>query len=89
MIFSLLLGFYCVGLLIAEKKRWIILTLLISLILSLFIFSLLYGPINAATTQPLGLLGFQVFPLICAIIVFINNYLLMKSKKATIENRQP
>jgi MFS family permease len=89
MIFSLLLGFYCVGLLIAEKKRWIIVTLLISLILSLFIFSLLYGPINAATTQPLGLLGFQVFPLICAIIVFINNYLLMKSKKATIENRQP
>jgi len=89
MILSLLLGFYCVGLLISKKKRWIIITLLISLILSLFVFSLLYGPLTTATTRPLGLLVAQIFPLFCAIIVFINNYLLMKTKKATIKNRQP
>jgi len=59
------------------------------LILSLFVFSLLYGPITDATIQPLGLLVVQAFPLFCAIIVFINNYLLMKTKKATIGNRQP
>lgn len=89
MILSLLFGFYCVGLLVLEKKRWIIVTLLLSLILSLFVFSLLYGPITDATIQPLGLLVVQAFPLFCAIIVFINNYLLMKTKKATIGNRQP
>jgi hypothetical protein len=89
MVLSLLLGFYCIGLLISEKKIWIIVTLFISLILSLFVFSLLYGPITNMPDQPLGLLVVQVFPLFCAIIVFINNYLLMKTKKATIENRQP
>lgn len=88
MILSLLLGFYCVGILIAEKKTWIIITLLISSILSLFVFSLLYD-IIPETAQPLGLLVAQVFPLFCTIIVFINNYLLMKTNKATIENRQP
>ncbi len=89
MILSLLLGFYCIGSLIVEKKRWIIVTLLISLIFSMFIFSLLYLPVSNSTSQPLGLLVAQIFPLFCAIIGFINNYLLMKTKKATIENRQP
>ena len=88
MILSLLLGFYCVGLLISKKKRWIIITLLISLILSLFVFHFYMDrlPLNNSTFRTSSRTDIPAF--LCN-YCFINNYLLMKTKKATIENRQP
>ena len=89
MIFSLLLCFYCVGTLITEKKKWIMVALVASLILSVFVFPILYPVVKQATNEPIIFLLLQIFPLFCAIIVLINNYLLKKTKKDTIGNRQP
>jgi len=88
LLFSLLLSIYLIGISISEKTRWVIIAIPIALFLSFFLFSIFYQPVKQITDEPLGLLLIQFFPLFIAIIVLINNYLLKKTKKATIENRK-
>ena len=87
MMFSLMLAFYSIGVLIVTRKKWIVASLAFSLVVSMFLFALLYPIFPGTPANPLRLLLLQFFPLFCAIIVFINNYLLKKRNKDTIENR--
>ena len=80
----LLLSLYFAILLIAgligRKKKWIYIALIISFIITFFLFALLYKNI----VVPLGLIGIAIYFLFVLIIVFIDNCLSKNNNKDTI-----
>lgn len=80
-LFAMLYGIYALVTLLFENNKILYISLGASLIFSVFLFALLYP----LATKPLGLLFIHVFFIQVAIIVFINNYLLRRYKKGTIE----
>lgn len=80
-LFALLLACYSLFYLLAEKNYTIYIMLAGGFIISFFSFAALYPLFN----EPLGLILINIFFFIEAIIVLINNYLLKRKKKDTIE----
>lgn len=80
----LLLSLYFAILLIAgligRKKKWIYIALIISFIITFFLFALLYKNI----VVPLGLIGIAIYFLFVLIIVIIDNCLSKNNNKDTI-----
>lgn len=80
----LLLSLYFAILLIAgligRKKKWIYIALIISFIITIFLFALLYKNI----VVPLGLIGIAIYFLFVLIIVIIDNCLSKNNNKDTI-----
>lgn len=80
----LLLSLYFAILLIAgligRKKKWIYIALIISFIITFFLFALLYKNI----VVPLGLIGIDIYFLFVLIIVIIDNCLSKNNNKDTI-----
>ena len=77
MLGTCLFGIYETGLLILEKKKWIILSLIGSYLVGLILFVILF----AISPKYLGFLHLQYAFCLVAIIVFINNYLLTHINK--------
>ncbi|MFA7032357.1 MAG: hypothetical protein WC201_02190 [Bacilli bacterium] len=88
MFMVLLLSIYELGILIVNRNKLIIALLISSAFLSVFLFAGFYSLISQATSEPIGLLLLQIFPLFIAVIGFINNYLFKNKKQDTIGDRQ-
>jgi len=84
----LLLSIYELGVLIVSKNKITISLLIIGAFLSVFLFAGFYSLIDQNTSEPIGLLLLQIYPLLIAIIGFINNYLFRNIKQDTIEDRR-
>ena len=81
-LFALLFAVYSIAYLIIENKVIVYVLLGSSLIVSFFLFGVIYRYMN----QPLGLILVNIFFFTVAIIVLINNYLLKENKKDRINN---
>ena len=81
-LFALLFAVYSIAYLVMESKVIIYILLGSSLIVSFFLFGIIYRYMN----QPLGLILVNIFFFTVAIIVLINNYLLKENKKDRINN---
>lgn len=79
--FVLLFGIYALVFLLLENNKIVYISLGASVLASVFVFALLYP----VAKKPLGLLFINIFFFLVAIIVLINNYLLRKIKKDTVE----
>ena len=80
-LFALLFGIYSLILLLLENNIIVYISLGGSLLVSIFLFALLYP----LAKEPLGLLFINIFYFLVAIIVLINNYLLRKNKKELVK----
>ena len=80
-LFALLLGIYALIHLVTLKNKIIYILLAASLIISFFLFAILFPLIK----EPLGLIFINSFFLFEGIIVLINNYLLKDKEKYTIK----
>ena len=80
-LFALLLGIYALIHLVTIKNKIVYILLAASLIISFFLFAILFPLIK----EPLGLIFINSFFLFEGIIVLINNYLLKDKEKYTIK----
>ena len=80
-LFALLLGVYALIHLVTLKNKIVYILLAASLIISFFLFAILFPLIK----EPLGLIFINSFFLFEGIIVLINNYLLKDKEKYTIK----
>ena len=80
-LFALLLGIYALIHLVTLKNKIVYILLVVSLVVSFFMFAILFPLIK----EPLGLIFINSFFLFEGIIVLINNYLLKDKEKYTIK----